>query len=172
MLSSSNWKHSEVTKKLVGVGLSKMCKLFITGGRVDQILFLTSCLKSFISLHSCTRRIKIHLIISVCQCFGNFEKKFWYWKKLTHILNDALQENGSFPNIWILLILVLDLVKMVLTARWLDEFSKWGKLAFRVLGLWSVGKILPIPIVLSSVRIIGSRCLEQTLSDSWPISSE
>ena len=165
MLASSSWKHSKVTQKLAGVGLSKMCKLFIIGERVEQILNLTSCLMSFISLNICIRKNQDplnHLCLSV---FWKFWKKFLVLEKLTHILNDALQENGSFPNIWLLLILFsVGLVKMVLAARWLDEFPKWGKLALGY--VWSVGKILPIPIVLPSVSIFGCRCLGQAHSDS------
>ena len=166
--------HSAVTPKLAGIGLSKMCKVFIIGGSVDQILYLISCLISFISLHICTRRgqdLLNHLCLSV---FWKFWKEFRFWKKLTHILSDAL------PGIWLISwhldyinpISIGLMVKMVLAARWLDEFPNWGKLAVRVLGLWPIGKIPPIPTVLSSsVSIFVFRCLEQTHSDSWPPSS-
>lgn len=123
-----SWKHLEVSQKLTGVGLSKMCKAFTIGRKRDKILSLTSCLISSISIHICTRRGNICLII--CQWFENFLKEIWFLeKKGTYFKQCFTRRMAHFLHLdYIISFRIGLIVKMVLVAaRRLNGFPSWNK---------------------------------------------
>jgi hypothetical protein len=68
---------SAVSQKLAGVGLSKMCKIFIIGGRMDQTQPLIGPVSSVVYVYKKKSNLPNHPCLPV---FGKLGKNFGFGK--------------------------------------------------------------------------------------------